>query len=263
MKGFLVGALALSLGLALTPLNASGQELADFDYENLAFRGFSLEGGYIWPTRVDPAYSLGMRLDMGYLGPGLRIVPGISYWSSSMKASEVAELENKMDALILGQVAPSPGWMGTNLYTDSKHKEKAEYMKRLGQYRVKAKKFLTYGEFLDMIEPENRVITLTEYWPDHFGVPQNATLPSAMGALWKAEDGTIGIFLVNFLNKENRFEYSLNPAEYGMPDKGNYKLIQLTPEENRQIGAESSGLLRRSESLGPREIKVIEIQAVQ
>jgi len=115
MKGFLVGALALSLGLALTPLNASGQELADFDYENLAFRGFSLEGGYIWPTRVDPAYSLGMRLDMGYLGPGLRIVPGISYWSSSMKASEVAELENKVDALILGAVAFPQDWMGTDL----------------------------------------------------------------------------------------------------------------------------------------------------
>ena len=115
MKGTLAGALALSLGMALMPSNASGQELADFDYENLAFRGFSLEGGYLWPTRVDPTYSMGLRLDLGYLGPGLRIVPGISYWSSSMNASEVAELEDKVNALILGEVAPSPSWMGTNL----------------------------------------------------------------------------------------------------------------------------------------------------
>ena len=115
MKGTLAGALALSLGMALMPSSGSGQELADFDYENLAFRGFSLEGGYLWPTRVDPTYSMGLRLDLGYLGPGLRIVPGISYWSSRMNASEVAELEDKVDALILGEVAPSPSWMGTNL----------------------------------------------------------------------------------------------------------------------------------------------------
>ena len=84
MKGTLVGVLALSLGLASMPLQASGQELADFDYEHLSFRGFSLEGGHIWPTKVDPTYTLGIRVDLGYLGPGLRVVPGLSYWSSTM-----------------------------------------------------------------------------------------------------------------------------------------------------------------------------------
>jgi len=115
MKGILVGALALSFGLALTPLAASGQELADFDYENLSFRGFSLESGRIWPTRVDPTQTLGIRLDMGYLGPGLRIVPGVSYWSSRMKASEVEDLEAKVNNLILGEVAPNQNWTGTDL----------------------------------------------------------------------------------------------------------------------------------------------------
>jgi hypothetical protein len=115
MNRALVGAFALSLGMALMPVDGSGQGLADFDYENLSLRGFSLEGGYIWPTRVDPTYTLGMRLDLGYLGPGLRIVPGISYWSSRMKAGEVAELEAKVDELILGEIPPTPGWTGTDL----------------------------------------------------------------------------------------------------------------------------------------------------
>ncbi len=109
MKGFLKGAVALSLGLILMPNQASGQNLADFDYEYLAFRGFSLEGGYLWPTRVDPTYSVGIRMDLGYLGPGLRIIPGISYWSSSMKEGEVAELEKKIRDLVLdpfSSVAP-------------------------------------------------------------------------------------------------------------------------------------------------------------
>jgi hypothetical protein len=102
MKGILVGALALSLGMALMPVHSSGQELADFDYEHLSFRGFSLEGGYIWPTKVDPTYTLGIRVDMGYLGPGLRIVPGVSYWSSTMKDEEVQEFEDNIRELAGG-----------------------------------------------------------------------------------------------------------------------------------------------------------------
>jgi hypothetical protein len=102
MKGTIAGALSLSLAMGLVglPGGVSGQNLADFDYENLSFRGFSLESGYIWPTRVDPTYTLGLRVDMGYLGPGLRLVPGVSYWSSKMKASEVEKLARKVDDLI-------------------------------------------------------------------------------------------------------------------------------------------------------------------
>ena len=115
MKGILVGTLALFSVVALAPSVSYGQELADFDYENLSFRGFSLESGYIWPSRVEPAYTLGMRVDLGYLGPGLRIVPGVAYWSSSLKTAEVAELEGRLDQLILSQVDPLSGWTGTDL----------------------------------------------------------------------------------------------------------------------------------------------------
>jgi hypothetical protein len=89
------------MGLFMGAGQASGQtSLADYDYENLSFRGFSLETGYLWPTRAVDTYSLGLRVDLGYLGPGLRIVPSVSYWSSSMKGSEVRELERKVEALV-------------------------------------------------------------------------------------------------------------------------------------------------------------------
>jgi hypothetical protein len=91
-------AVALTFGAGFS--NASAQELADFDYENLAFRGLGVEAGLIFPTRVEATYSLGARMDLGYLGPGLRIVPGISYWSSSMKRTEVAELEARVEELV-------------------------------------------------------------------------------------------------------------------------------------------------------------------
>ena len=88
----------LGLATAAAPLGA--QELADFDYENLSFRGFSLEFGHLWANRVEDANTVGLRVDLGYLGPGLRIVPTISYWSSQLVGSEVAALEASVERLI-------------------------------------------------------------------------------------------------------------------------------------------------------------------
>jgi hypothetical protein len=111
-------ALGSALGLLALVGQAEAQTtLADYDYENLAFRGFSLEGGFIVPSRVDPTYTVGARFDLGYLGPGLRIVPGIAYWSSTMKRSEVGKLERKIDELVESQIDPASGFTGVDLGT--------------------------------------------------------------------------------------------------------------------------------------------------
>jgi hypothetical protein len=98
----------LVLGMALGPGQASAQDLADLDYEHLSFRGIGFDAGYLWPTRADPTYSLGLRIDMGYAGPGLRIVPSMTYWSSSMVGSEVTELEDRISQLIENQTGSPP-----------------------------------------------------------------------------------------------------------------------------------------------------------
>jgi len=101
-----VGVLA---GMLWTVSALAAQDLADFDYENLSFRGFGAEWGYIWPDRVEPTQSFGARMDLGYLGPGLRIVPSVHYWSSTFKASEVRELEDRVQSLIVSQTdQPAP-----------------------------------------------------------------------------------------------------------------------------------------------------------
>jgi len=97
-----------ALSLALAPSSAAGQELADLDYEHLAFRGFGVDWGYLWPTRVEPTGSVGVRFDMGYAGPGLRIVPSIGYWSSPLKRGEIVELEDRISALIADQTGGLP-----------------------------------------------------------------------------------------------------------------------------------------------------------
>jgi len=113
-----VGAFSLGLGLLFGAQGASAQSsLADYDYENLSFRGFSLETGYIWPTTAEPTYTIGTRIDLGYLGPGLRLVPGVSYWSSTMSNSEVRRFERNLDDLIESEIPPGSEFNGVNLGT--------------------------------------------------------------------------------------------------------------------------------------------------
>jgi len=103
------GVAAAAVALAATAVGVQGQSLADFDYENLAFRGFAPEWGYLWPDRVEPTQSFGVRLDLGYLGPGVRIVPSVTYWKSTFKVSEVRELEDRVASLIETQTdQPAP-----------------------------------------------------------------------------------------------------------------------------------------------------------
>ena len=99
---------AVAVIASAVPGEVAGQGLADFDYENLSFRGFGPEWGYIWPSRVEPTQTVGVRMDLGYLGPGLRIVPGLTYWKSDFKASEITELEDRVASLIVSQTDGPP-----------------------------------------------------------------------------------------------------------------------------------------------------------
>jgi hypothetical protein len=106
MRGMLGALVCASL---LAPAGALGQELADLDYEHLGFRGFGFDWGQMWPTRIERTGSVALRIDMGYAGPGLRIVPSVGYWSSPLEQAEITELEDRIEALITAQSgAPSP-----------------------------------------------------------------------------------------------------------------------------------------------------------
>jgi hypothetical protein len=88
------------LGLLLAlPAGAAAQTLEDYDYENLAFRAIGFEAGYIWPNKVQPAPIFSLRADLGYLGPGVRILPSLSYWSSSLKERELWRLAKQIEEL--------------------------------------------------------------------------------------------------------------------------------------------------------------------
>lgn len=108
MPGGVLAVVALGV-LAAAPRAAEGQDIADFDYEHLSLRGVGVEWGYLYPSRVERTQSYGMRLDLGYLGPGLRIVPSVTYWKSPFRTEEVEELEDRVAGLVQAQAGgPTP-----------------------------------------------------------------------------------------------------------------------------------------------------------
>jgi hypothetical protein len=91
--------LALTAAVSLWPAAAPAQTLADYDYENLTFRGVGVDVGRIWPNKVEPASIWSVRLDLGYLGPAVRLMPTISYWSSRFRKSELDRLADRLSDL--------------------------------------------------------------------------------------------------------------------------------------------------------------------
>ena len=91
---------ALVAAVALTPVQrAQAQGIADYDYENLSFRGIGLDIGRIWPNKVQSTETYHVRLDFGFLGPDVRVVPSIGYWSSTFKAEELRRLATQLNRL--------------------------------------------------------------------------------------------------------------------------------------------------------------------
>ena len=114
---FLAAAL---LGLAG---HAGAQSLADYDYENLALRGAGLDFGYIWADKILDTEAYGVRLDLGYLGPGVRIVPSLSYWSSRYTRPELdslaARINQETGSIITGADLDPVKWSDLSFSLDA------------------------------------------------------------------------------------------------------------------------------------------------
>ena len=96
------------VGTSVAPCEARAQDLADYDYENLSFRGISFDLGYLYADKVENTRTLGVRFDLGFLGPGFRIMPGVTYWKSTLADTEVDEFETRLGTLTTDQGGTVP-----------------------------------------------------------------------------------------------------------------------------------------------------------
>ncbi|MGC8898099.1 MAG: DUF6259 domain-containing protein [Bacteroidota bacterium] len=199
-----------------------------------------------------------------WLGPTDREIPLINvvYSGYTIFFGSPCDYENSSDQLFnfaQGQAfiyGRQNGWMDLRLFKP-KFAEKAAYLRQCGQYRVVTKKFLLYGRLLGPILPTNTVPTFTD---DGFGLwkeKHTGTVPCAKAALWKSEDGNLGIFMANFVNKKVPFSISIDPKIYGLK-AARYELTEITPQGKIPIRT-VSGVVKLNETLEPSALKVIEI----
>jgi hypothetical protein len=85
--------------LFLSLEGAQAQTLADYDYENLSFRGVGFDFGFIWPSKVEATAAYSLRFDLGYLGPAVRIAPVLSYWKSTFRREELDRLAAQLNRI--------------------------------------------------------------------------------------------------------------------------------------------------------------------
>lgn len=95
--GVVAGVVAM---LALGAAEAAGQGLAEYDYDNLRLRGVGGEVFWVSPNNVDPTVGIGARLDLGFLGPKIRVVPRFAFWDSELRDAELDSLATRLEDLV-------------------------------------------------------------------------------------------------------------------------------------------------------------------
>ena len=89
--------LALSLLLLVGTAEARAQTLEDYDYSNLGFRALGVEARWVDASQNQSTVGVGIRVDMGFLGPYIRIVPRAGWWTADVNEESVSELERQVE----------------------------------------------------------------------------------------------------------------------------------------------------------------------
>ncbi len=88
------------LALGTFQVGLEGQRLEEYDYANLRVRGAGVELFLVAPSDHDATIGVGGRLDLGFLGPNVRMMPRVAYWSSELTRAEVQRLESRLETLV-------------------------------------------------------------------------------------------------------------------------------------------------------------------
>ncbi|MGQ9731233.1 MAG: DUF6259 domain-containing protein [Candidatus Zipacnadales bacterium] len=179
-------------------------------------------------------------------------------------------MQNTPESFWMGQVRDciwgcQLGWMDPTFFTSPSHAIEAADLKRLGEYRVACRKFLTYGELLGELEVRGSLPDVHGTWDNWSGPPQQVILPAVKTAVWRAEDDSLGLFLANLANRSMTFRYHLDLEHFGaFKRKGQWlAMTRLAPEATELAGFMPPQGGERVEFLAPKELLVYEVKPVE
>ena len=76
---------------------AGAQDLAEYDYEHLGFRAIGVDILYANAKDAKGTVGFGLRADLGFLGPYVRVVPRFAFWKADIEDSAVDRFENNLE----------------------------------------------------------------------------------------------------------------------------------------------------------------------
>jgi len=94
------GVVALTAACSLRMAGAAAaQGLEQYDYENLGLRALGAEVVYADAKDAESAVGFGVRADLGFLGPYVRLVPRFAVWKADIEDEAVARFERNLEEL--------------------------------------------------------------------------------------------------------------------------------------------------------------------
>lgn len=99
------------LAIAVAARPADAQDLAQYDYAYLGLRGIGVEVLYVDPSQSEGTIGYGARIDLGFLGPHVRVVPRFAYWNSRVDSEAVEELERQLE--VVSELPPGSITLGS------------------------------------------------------------------------------------------------------------------------------------------------------
>lgn len=149
------------------------------------------------------------------------------------------------------------GWMDLGLFKPE-YKEKVEFLKKCGKFRMATLKYLVFGQLLEPVIQEEQIETFTDngFGWGMYEDQRSACIPCAEARIWKSEKGTLAVFFANYVDEQIKFHFRITPLDYGLTEEA-WQIKEIKQESTRDIG-EFTGTLDRTELLDPGMIKVIE-----
>jgi hypothetical protein len=150
------------------------------------------------------------------------------------------------------------GWIEPERIMDPKYRKEAEFLRNLSKTRRFARKLVTYGRFLGLLEVKGDNPRIKGIGTATFGGTYKIDLPAVMGSFWQGADGTFGILLVNQTDKNREITFTLPLNKMG--------IIPTTGFTINQFGQEGLELTKSTKSvtqkliIPARSAKVLEIR---
>lgn len=93
--------IACGLGLAVSGPAAGQRVLEEFSYDSLRLSGMQVDLGIVGSNDLETAAIGGLRIDWGYFAPRVRLLTGVSYTRSDIKAREILRFERRIRELVV------------------------------------------------------------------------------------------------------------------------------------------------------------------